>query len=70
MKEKPMPINTVEKAVRLARALRRDLVSGEPRARRRYRVFAALTPNEPEAYAAYLIWLAQRAILDELSRGP
>ena len=61
-----VPLNTLDKAVRLARSLSRDLASKERKACRSHQIFSALTTNEQEALAAFLIWRAQGEVLHEL----
>jgi hypothetical protein len=67
MKAKPtMPVNTVDRAVQLARVVSRDISAHESQSRRSYQVFAALTQNEVEALAAFLIWKARGESIKQL----
>ncbi len=64
-----VPINTLDKALELARALSRDLASEESKAIRSSRIFIALAANEQEGLAAYLIWRARGEVISELAAG-
>ncbi len=63
-----LPVNTLEQALQLARALARDLKQQESKTRKSYRVFAALAPNDWEALAAFLIWKARGETIKEFWR--
>lgn len=64
-----IPLNTLDRALQLARILSRDLAKSEGKAYRDYRIFSALTTNELEGLAAFLIWRARGEIISELTRG-
>ena len=53
------PVNTLEKAIGLAQSLSRDLAFREPKTWRNFRMFQALTRDEREAFAAFIIWRAR-----------
>jgi hypothetical protein len=50
------PINTLDRAIELARAITYDIAGKDAKSRRNFRVFQALTRDDREALAAYLIW--------------
>lgn len=50
-----VPVNTLENTLEVAKQLAVDL-RAEGKARRNYRIFAALTNDRLEALTAYLIW--------------
>ncbi len=60
MKEEQTVIisNTLERVLPLAQSLCRELRSTDRKTQRSYRVFVALTQNDIEAWAAFLIWKA------------
>ncbi len=62
-----MPLSTLDKAVRLARILSRDLSLRDSKTVRSYHVFQALTDNDMEALAAFFIWKGGGTIVDELA---
>ena len=53
------PVNTLEKAIDLAQVVSRDLAHREPKTWRKFRMFQALTRDEREAFAAFIIWRAR-----------
>ncbi len=63
MKEQPnhptIPVNTLDQALKLAKAVSRDLTANERKTQRSYQVFAALTHSDLEALAAFFIWKAR-----------
>ncbi len=61
-----IPMNTLEKAMWLARILLRDLENQESKASRSYKVFTALTTGERESLAAFFIWRARGEVIREL----
>lgn len=61
-----IPINTLDRALDLARALSHELANPESKAFRSKQIFSSLASNEPEGLAAFLIWRARGEILREL----
>lgn len=55
----PRPLNTLERAVGLAQNLSRELAQADQKTWRKFRMFQALTKNEREAFAAFLVWKAR-----------
>ena len=53
------PVNTLEKAIGLAQGLSRELAYRDPKTWRKFRLFQALTRDEREAFAAFMIWRAR-----------
>ncbi len=58
----PKSVNTLEKAIGLAKVVSRDLTHREPKTWRNYRMFQALTRDNREAFAAFLIWKARAQV--------
>ncbi len=54
----PIPLNTLEQALSIARLLRQEL-EREDKSWRQLQVFASLTANYLEALIAFLIWKAR-----------
>ena len=52
-------LNTLERAIGLAQAVSQELAHREPRTWRKFRMFQALTRDEREAFAAFIVWRAR-----------
>ncbi len=62
----PVPVNTLDSALRTAEILVQDLSNQESQAYQRYRIFSALASNEHEGLIAFLIWQARGEVFQEL----
>ncbi len=70
MKEpNPIPLNTLEQALSIARILRQEL-EREDKNSRLLSVFASLTANYLEALIAFLIWKARSSDLKNPGHRP
>jgi hypothetical protein len=61
-----IPINTLDRALKLAQVISRDLAADEGKAQRSLQVFSALTDSDVEAWAAFVIWKARGETIKEL----
>ena len=59
----PVSLNTLERAIGLAQRLSRELSGREPKTWRNFRTFQALTRDEREAFAAFIIWRARSLMI-------
>ena len=66
-KNKTIPVNTLDEALRTAEILVNDLSNPESQVYRRYRIFSALASDDHEGLIAFLIWRARGEIFQKLT---